>query len=252
MANLDEIGKNPEGMDSSEAKPDGISLFFGSKERAFFTNAGREITEGVLKESFLLYRVDLEKTRTDFYGQSKKKVWLPEIQIFGRINVETKEEKYLNSAKEAFKSLSTSIGDGGVCFMDGKKNLWIEEYIVVPPTHILNGFIWALWGVLDYSLLTQDALAKESFEKYVKTLEENISKYDLGFWSAYDLSSQKLKMIASSYYHHLHIVQLKILGSLTGKKVFNDYSEKWEKYQGRWINRLRALIYKIVFKLLYF
>ena len=94
MANLDEIGKNPEGMDSSEAKPDGISLFFGSKERAFFTNAGREITEGVLKESFLLYRVDLEKTRTDFYGQSKKKVWLPEIQIFGRINVETKEPDY--------------------------------------------------------------------------------------------------------------------------------------------------------------
>lgn len=94
MADLDEIGKNPEGMDAAEAKPTGISLFFGSKERALFTNAGREVTEGILNESFLLYRIDLEKTQIDFYGQSKKKVWLPEIEIFGRINVETKEPEY--------------------------------------------------------------------------------------------------------------------------------------------------------------
>lgn len=94
MADIDEIGMNPENMDSKEAKPKGIELFFGEKERAFFTNAGREITEGILQESFLLYRIDLEKTQTDFYGQSKKKVWLPEIEIFGRINVETKEPEY--------------------------------------------------------------------------------------------------------------------------------------------------------------
>jgi hypothetical protein len=94
MSDLDEIGRNPEGMDSAEAKPKGVELFFGSKERAFFTNAGREISEGILKESFLLYRIDLQKTQTDFYGQSKKKVWLPEIEIFGRINVETKEPEY--------------------------------------------------------------------------------------------------------------------------------------------------------------
>lgn len=94
MADLNEIGQNPENMDSAEAKAKGIELFFGSKERIFFTNVGREITEGILKESFLLYRIDLEKTEIDFYGQSKKKVWMPEIEIFGRINVETKEPDY--------------------------------------------------------------------------------------------------------------------------------------------------------------
>ena len=50
MADINEIGKNPENMDAAEAVPKGIDLFFGSKERAFFTNAGREITEGILKE----------------------------------------------------------------------------------------------------------------------------------------------------------------------------------------------------------
>jgi len=95
MSDFNEIGLNPENMDAAEAKPKGIELFFGSKERAFFTNAGREITEGILKESFLLYRIDLEKTQTDFYGQAKKKVWLPEIEIFGRINVEVQDPKYV-------------------------------------------------------------------------------------------------------------------------------------------------------------
>jgi len=47
-----------------------------------------------VQESFLLYRIDLEKTQPNFYGQSKKKVWLPEIEIFGRINVEVKEPEY--------------------------------------------------------------------------------------------------------------------------------------------------------------
>jgi len=91
---INEIGKNPENMDSAEAKPKGIKLFFGDKERNFFTNAGREVTEGIVQESFLLYRIDLEKTQPNFYGQSKKKVWLPEIEIFGRINVEVKEPEY--------------------------------------------------------------------------------------------------------------------------------------------------------------
>ena len=50
----------------------GIKLFFGEKERRFFQNAGREITEDILQESFILYRIDYKKTRThDLYGESK-------------------------------------------------------------------------------------------------------------------------------------------------------------------------------------
>ena len=67
MADINEIGENPENLDSAEATPKGIKMFFGNKEANFFTNVGREITEGVLEESFLLYRIDLEKTKADFY-----------------------------------------------------------------------------------------------------------------------------------------------------------------------------------------
>lgn len=95
MADLTEIGKNPENFSSHEAKPKGIKLFFGEKEANFFTRVGREVTEGILQESFLLYRIDLQRTKTHkLYGEAKRKVWLPEIEVFGRINVEAQDPSY--------------------------------------------------------------------------------------------------------------------------------------------------------------
>ena len=84
MADLNEIGQFPDGQKNDESRPDGIELFFGDKERAFFSQAGREITESILQESFMLYRMDLQRTQThSLYGQSKsfQKVWKPEVKI---------------------------------------------------------------------------------------------------------------------------------------------------------------------------
>jgi len=47
-------------------------------------------------------------------------------------------------------SLVTPIENGGCLHIDLAGDWWIEEYITNPPTHILNGFIWALWGARDY------------------------------------------------------------------------------------------------------
>ena len=45
---------------------------------------------------------------------------------------------------------------GGVTYTDREGYKWFEEAIVEPPTHVLNGFIWATWGVYDYFLHTGD------------------------------------------------------------------------------------------------
>ena len=51
----------------------------------------------------------------------------------------------------AFQSFQRPVSDGGVLVEDDRGHVWIEEYLVDPPSHILNGFIWALWGVYDYA-----------------------------------------------------------------------------------------------------
>ncbi len=174
------------------------------------------------------------------------------ISLLLRIYKETKDEKYLLAAEKAFEVLDTEIKKGGVKFIDEENNVWLEEYLLEPPTHVLNGFFWALWGVWDYYLFTHDERAKKLWFDCLKTLKNKLFLYDAGFWSLYDLSQQKLKMLASPFYHSLHIVQLEITYLLSQEKIFKAYATKFLSYQKNNFCRLRALIYKIIFKLVYF
>jgi heparosan-N-sulfate-glucuronate 5-epimerase len=174
------------------------------------------------------------------------------ISLLVRAHAETGEEKYLSAAALAFRSFLVDVESGGVKFEDAEKNTWFEEYLVSPPTHILNGFIWATWGVYDYFLATGSRDAMSLFAAAVKTLEANLSRYDLGFWSRYELSGTLLPMIASPFYHRLHVTQLFVMYRITSLKVFEQYARRWENYARSRSGRGRALCYKGVFKLCYY
>lgn len=165
----------------------------------------------------------------------------------------SKNAKYLKCAEKIYESFLVEIKNGGVTYIDENGNVWIEEYIMEKsPTHILNGFIWALWGIYDYWLLTKNYKVKKLFDDYIQTLLGNINKYDIGHWSLYEISNLKIKMRASLFYHKLHIVQLKILYKMTNKTEFNNFSNKWEDYLNNKFNIFRAVIMKILFKILYY
>jgi|SRR5450432_2549794 heparosan-N-sulfate-glucuronate 5-epimerase len=174
------------------------------------------------------------------------------ISLLVRAHAETGSAKYLEAATRAFQTFLTPTDKGGVSFTDEHGGLWFEEYIVSPPTHILNGFIWAMWGVRDFSLATGNASAHDLFTRAVTTLRTNLHRYDLGFWSLYEESGTRLPMLASSFYHRLHIVQLRVTHLLTEDKVFADYADRWEGYAQSRTRRTRALCYKGAFKLCYY
>lgn len=172
------------------------------------------------------------------------------------------EPRYLEAAGHAFEPMTVSVDQGGVIFTDDEGHRWIEEYIADPPTHILNGFIWALWGVVDYLRVQLSAFrvaqsgnrapAAKLFWDSVETLKANLQRYDTGYWSLYEQSGTRLPMLSSSFYHSLHIVQLQVMHLFTGDAIFKEYADRWESYRGRSFNRHRALAQKAVFKLLYY
>ena len=174
------------------------------------------------------------------------------ISVLVRAYAETGNHRYLESAKAAFEALQRETGDGGMVHVDERGDIWLEEYIVSPPTHILNGFMWGMWGVYDFFLATGDTVAERMFEAMVQTLRNNLSNYDLGFWSLYEQSGTWLPMIASPFYHQLHIVQLRLMYVLTGERVFLRYADRWESYRRSCSKRTRALCHKCVFKLCYY
>lgn len=171
------------------------------------------------------------------------------ISVLVRAHAESGEAKYLDAARHALTSFFQPVSAGGVAFTDNHGDLWFEEYIVSPPTHILNGFIWAMWGIYDYFLGTNDQQAHDLFFRAVQTLVHNLERYDLGFWSLYEQSGTRLPMVASRFYHRLHIVQLRIMHQLTGEDLFARVADRWEGYNRSRINRTRALCYKTAFKL---
>jgi len=174
------------------------------------------------------------------------------ISLLVRAHADTRETKYLESAALAFRSFLVETDSGGVTFTDKQANTWFEEYILSPPTHILNGFIWAAWGVYDYFLATGSNEAVCLFASAVKTLQSNLNRYDLGFWSRYELSGTLLPMIASPFYHRLHVTQMRVMHRITAEDVFSHYAQRWDNYARSRSKRTRALCYKGAFKLCYY
>ena len=174
------------------------------------------------------------------------------ISVLVRAAQETGNFRYREAADAAFEPLVTPVHHGGTLFVDRKGRQWIEEYVVQPPTHILNGFMWALWGVWDYAAATGDERARRLFGDCVGTLKQSLARFDCGFWFLYEQSGTRLQMVASPLYHALHIVQLQVMFRLTGEQIFQEYARKWEAYRGSFIKRYRALAHKALFKVLYY
>lgn len=174
------------------------------------------------------------------------------LSLLCRLHRATGRDVYLDTAREAFRSLTIPAPAGGVSLPEGGDGAWLEETIVEPPTHILNGFLWALWGVHDYAAASGDPAADELLERCRKTLERNLDAYDCGFWSLYEQSGTKLPMLASRFYHALHISQLRVTARLLDMPALKRTADRWEGYAASPACARRALAYKALFKLLYY
>jgi hypothetical protein len=174
------------------------------------------------------------------------------ISLLLRAADATGEWRFAEAAHRAFEAFRLDVDYGGVLATDAAGSIWIEEYIVDPPSHILNGFIWALWGVYDYARLANSNAARELFDACAATLEQALPEYDTGRWSLYELPAGGPQMLASRYYHSLHIVQLRVLQRLTGIATFGVFADRWQRYLDSRMKRTRALVEKAAFKLLHY
>jgi heparosan-N-sulfate-glucuronate 5-epimerase len=124
-----------------------------------------------------------------------------------------------------------------------------EEYPTERPSFVLNGAIFALWGLYDVGVGLDDEDARARFADGTRTLARVIDRWDLGWWSRYDLYPHPVANVASPNYHRLHIVQLRALGLLQREPTLAGAAERFERYELNPSNRRRALAQKVVFRL---
>lgn len=160
------------------------------------------------------------------------------ISLLIRLYLQTKEDKYLNSVKKAFEFMIKPLNEGGTTKYE---NEYIYFYECTEDPLILNGWIFSIWGVLDYYKYFKDDKSKEILDKTINTLVTKLPDFDIKYWSKYEDG----KRICSPFYHKLHISQLKVMYKLTDIEIFKEYAEKWEKNEKNKLFKFIAFIKKV-------
>lgn len=166
------------------------------------------------------------------------------LSVYARAYELTKDDKWLKAGDLALKFLETPYPNGprsNMGYLDKSLSdrVFYLEYPTEPNVYTLNGYMFTLLGLYDWATVAKSKEAKKSFDDALATLDHILPYYDMGSFTAYDLSyitHSKLPYLEPRKphlvprYHAIHIAQLRALYSVTGDKVLSDTAEKWQSY----------------------
>jgi len=134
----------------------------------------------------------------------------------------------------------------------------LEEYPTTPPSHVLNGWIFGLFGLYDLSIAADRATsgvedgvavrAANAFRDGHAALAARLHLYDTGGWSRYDLFPHPLSHVASPFYHRLHVELLRALDLLAPDERLRAFADRWEASGRSTMHRAVAVARKGAFR----
>ena len=151
-------------------------------------------------------------------------------------------DQYIKATTKAYILMTKPVENGGTAYYRSD-DIYLEETPLSEKNTILNGWIFALFGVYDFCLATGNTF--NIFYQSFNTLKRNLFMFDSGYWSFYD----EERTLASPFYHDLHISQLEALLLVTGDETINHYINKWKSYRRNLIKRYYAFGLKAYQKL---
>jgi heparosan-N-sulfate-glucuronate 5-epimerase len=166
-----------------------------------------------------------------------------------RLHAETGDPGLAAAAKLALRPLFTPQAQGGLRGELGGRP-WPEEYPTTPQSHVLNGAIFALWGMRDAAVGLGWDQAREEFERGIDSLVANLQRYDTGSWSLYSLFPHPIPNRASSFYHDLHVRQLTAMQQLAPRPEFESTRLRWAQYASSRYSQAKAFAWKAAFRVL--
>jgi D-glucuronyl C5-epimerase-like protein len=145
------------------------------------------------------------------------------LSVFVRLYNATNDPKWRTAADHTFASL-TQAPSGRLpygSYVDSARHLWLEEYPRYPTTlseRVLNGDIVAIWGVLDYWMLTRSPTALQLAKGAIATVKAHAPHAfrRVGASSIYSLRHRT----PANTYHQMHVEQFLKLWQYTHDVLF--------------------------------
>jgi hypothetical protein len=165
------------------------------------------------------------------------------LSAFVRLFEATGDPRWRTAADATFHSLDQAPVAGApfATWVDGAHHLWLEEYPqpdIVSSEKVLNGHLFASFGLVDYWNLTHDPRAALLFDGAVTTIQETALNgfRHPGAPSSYSLRHRQ----PQPRYHHTHVLQFRFLYELTHRGAFvafantfrNDWPQTWSTSPG--------------------
>lgn len=151
------------------------------------------------------------------------------------------KECYVSSAVRAAQVMLAPVHGGGTAHTE-PEGIVLEEFPLHNPRTVLNGWIFALYGLYDLDVVVRETRLQRSLVSTVTALAKRLSRYDAGYWSYYDTGGT----LSSPFYHHLHIAQLRAMQNTFAdmSEVFRSAANRFESYLKSRTRQARAVVVK--------
>jgi heparosan-N-sulfate-glucuronate 5-epimerase len=159
------------------------------------------------------------------------------ISVLARAYYLTGDKSLLPMIRKIKNFMMIPASAGGTATRTPEGYIWIELYPSQKPSYVLNGFLFAVFGLYDYiNLFPEDLKAREEYRQCLSSIRYSIKFYDTGDWALYDRYSGRKPRPVEPPYMIIHIRQLEQLYRMTGDSFFKDVSKRWLSY---YIKRVR-------------
>ena len=141
------------------------------------------------------------------------------------------DKQFLDIAAKSVNILEIPIEKGGL-LANSKYGPVYEEYPRIPYIHVVNGFIFCLFGLYELNFVANSEKAFQLYDNGIKSLIRMLPDWILKYWSKYDLCDivgNKPVNLATRHYQFLHIDQLLALYAQTGQDIFLENAKILEK-----------------------
>lgn len=149
------------------------------------------------------------------------------ISVLLRAHRLTGEDRYAELALQAVGPMTLEVSRGGVQRrVDG--HLVLEEYPTRQPCAVLNGWIFALFGLHELVVATGDPRAAAVLADSRAGLLALLPRYDVGWWSRYSLYPHERPDLSRPFYQRLHVVLLEALHRIEPDARLTLMAQRWK------------------------
>jgi hypothetical protein len=83
--------------------------FISARDVNFFKGIARELVDEVIQNTIVLYKVNLNDTRTNLYGESLNKTWHPGVEVYALIDKGDQDATYEGFGPNTYQSVEFKL-----------------------------------------------------------------------------------------------------------------------------------------------